>query len=345
MTDRQTWLEARRKGLGSTDSPAILGLDRWRSGRDVFADKKGLTPDRPLTAPMEWGLRLEDAIAAAWSERTGGSTRRVAMRRARHVHTFPMLASIDRLGRTLEGETIVVELKAARSDDGYAPELDQEDVVPEKRVPPGYYTQVQHQLEVADLERAELAVLFGGSDFRRYRIPRDRDFGADLVTELGSWWRDYFLADVEPPVGPDDGPGLARRFPRSADVEKVPTSEIILVAEHYLRLLDRLDELERERDLQGNRLKEYLGDAAKMTVPGAVVSWRSHERTTTGWKEVAEAYRRKLLDLDVAEARPFTLSAQPSLELVEELGAIVSLYTQTVAVRPFRVDRKKEARS
>lgn len=339
MIDRQAWLESRRKGLGSSDSPAILGLDRWRSGRDVYADKKGLEPDRPMTAPLEWGLRLEDAIAFAWSEKSGGSTRKVPMRRARHVTTFPMIASLDRLG-FLDGETIVVELKSSRSTDGYVREEDQDDVAPELRIPPGYYTQVQHQLEVANLERAELAVLFGGSDFRRYRIPRDRDFGADLVAELGRWWRDYYLADVEPPVGPDDGPRLARRFPTSTDVEKVPNSEMLLVAEDYLRLGDRLEELERERDLQENRIKEYLGDAARMTVSGAVITWKSHDRTTVGWKEVAGAYRKKIIELGNATGRPFTLDDDP--ELFAELDAIESLYARTVAVRPFRVDRKKE---
>jgi putative phage-type endonuclease len=342
MIDRQAWLESRRKGLGSTDSPAILGLSRWRSGRDVFADKKGLEPDRPATAPMEWGLRLEDAIAFAWSERTGVSLRRVKMRKAHHVRTFPMLASIDRLG-VRDGRGVVVELKSTRSGDGFVREEDQDDVAPELRIPADYYTQVQHQMEVVGYDLAEVAVLVGGSDFRVYRIPRDRDFGADLVDELGRWWHDYYLADVEPPVGPDDGPRLGRRFPVSADVEKVPNSEMLLVAEAYLSLEDQVEALERERDLQENRLKEYLGDAARMTVPGAVISWKSHDRKSVGWKEVAEAYRRKIIELVEAGRRPFSLADQPvDPELLAELDAIESLYARTVAVRPFRVDRKKE---
>jgi putative phage-type endonuclease len=343
MIDRQAWLEARRKGLGSTDGPAILGLDRWRSGRDVYADKNGLEPDRPVTAPMEWGLRLEDAIAFAWSEKSGGATRRVPMRRAKHVTTFPMIASIDRLG-VLNGETIVVELKSARvGSEGYVKEEDQDDVEPALRIPPGYYVQVQHQLEVANLERAELAVLFGGSDFRRYRIPRDRDFGADLVEELGAWWRDYYLAGVEPPVGPDDGPGLVRRFPRSTALEKVPNSEILLVVAELLRLDDQVEELERERNLFANRVKDYLGDAAKMEVPGATVSWASHVRKTVGWKEVAEAYRRLILDRARDGERPFTFADRPvDPDLLRDLDAVVSIYSREADVRPFRVDRKKE---
>ena len=39
---REQWLELRKKGIGGSDSAAIVGLDRYRSAFDVYAEKIGL---------------------------------------------------------------------------------------------------------------------------------------------------------------------------------------------------------------------------------------------------------------------------------------------------------------
>src|SRR5690606_37257359 len=44
---RDEWLELRRKGIGGSDAAAIVGLDRYRSAFDVYADKLGLKTEMP----------------------------------------------------------------------------------------------------------------------------------------------------------------------------------------------------------------------------------------------------------------------------------------------------------
>ena len=41
----EEWLALRRKGIGGSDHAAIVGLDRYRSPFDVYADKLGLKPE------------------------------------------------------------------------------------------------------------------------------------------------------------------------------------------------------------------------------------------------------------------------------------------------------------
>lgn len=352
MIDRGAWLEARRKGIGGSDAAAILGVSRYRTAIDVWTDKLGLVPERPQTPAMAWGLRLEDAIATAYTEETGRRLRRVGgIRRAKHVSDFPMIASIDRL--SVDGER-VVELKKKRTAD----DLDPDAVDPAKRVPADWYVQTQHYLEVVDRDVADVAVLVAGTEFRIIEIPRDRDFGADLREEEGAFWRDYVLAERQPPVTAEDLDFLARKYPTSTDDEKIATPEIAELVDEMLDLGDQVKELEREKDRLRAQVEEFLGDAGRLVTPRATVAWKTQERKAVGWKEYAGSLEKMIGELapkldvdwmtghvgigealsrDVVPFLPTTPAAYgPGLE------GLRSIYSSTSSVRPFRVDRKKE---
>lgn len=341
--NRAEWLEARRKGIGGSDAAAILGLSRFRSARDVYHDKIGDRPERPATPAMLWGLALEDAIALAYSTETGRRVRKLPMRRAKHVREFPMIGSIDRLSLA-PGDPRLVELKTARSDRGFAPKEGWRDFRPEDRVPADYYVQVQHYLEVLETPVADVAALFGGSDFRIYEIPRDEAFGADLRSEEASFWRDNVLARVEPAPTALDLEGIRARFPKTGDEEKIATSEIALLVDETLELADRIADLERERDNRRAKIVEFLGDAKRLLVEGASVY--SFDRSTVGWKEVAASYRRGLdllagFGLGDGLAKPITRDELGEVAtLISNLATIEGLYTKTS--RTVRVERKED---
>lgn len=334
--DRQEWLERRRKGIGGTDAAAILGLSKYRTAVDVWQEKTGRRPmDQVETEPMKWGLRLEDAIAAAYSEQTGRRVKRTPLRR-HPLHSI-ILGSPDRI--VLRDETHpakLLEIKTTRSDDDYAPRGGELDVEPEKRIPAMHYVQVQHYLGITGLPDADVAVLFGGSDFRIYPIPRDDAFIADLFDELVEWWGEHVVGDKEPPIGPDDSKYLARKYPRDTTEEIIATSEITLQIAELLELRDRIANLERDADGIANGVKDYMGDAGRLVVPGAKVTWKASDRTTVGWKEVAAAFREKLLRGADARGEDFAGA-------VAELDTIEGLYTQSTTVRSFRITRSKEA--
>ena len=46
---RTQWLELRRQSLGGSDISAALGLNRWRSPMEVWAEKAGLPLPRQET--------------------------------------------------------------------------------------------------------------------------------------------------------------------------------------------------------------------------------------------------------------------------------------------------------
>lgn len=350
--NRSEWLERRRKGIGGSDAAAILGLSRFRSARDVWLDKLGETPDRTPTAPMLWGLRLEAAIADAYTETTGIRLYRPPIRRARHVRDFPMIGSIDRIAQ--DGSRFV-ELKTARSDTGFAPADGWRDFPPEKRIPPDYYAQVQHYGEVLEADRGDVAALFSGSDFRIYEIPIDRDFGADLRTEERTFWRENVVPRIEPPASALDLDSLARRYSiADPNSEKPATAEIALAVEQSLAAREEIDRLEQIRDGADAAIKDYLGTAYRLIVGGASVTWSRYERRTVAWKEVAASYRRGLdivaaLDVDdLAAAFGSVESGGPGVgrefdelsALISNLQTIEGLYTKTSPSGQFRIARE-----
>lgn len=334
MIDRQEWLEARKKGIGGSDAAAIIGVSRYRTAVDVWEDKLGLVPERPQTAAMAWGLRLEDAIATAYTEETGRPLRRVGgIRRAKHVRDFPMIGSIDRLAKDR-----VVELKKKRTADDLF-----DDGPPAKRVPADWYVQTQHYLEVVDLDVADVAVLIGGTEFRIIEIPRDRAFGADLRVEEADFWHRYVEAGVSPPLVGADAEKLPRLFP-SGSGEKVATPEVDEVVERLLAVRAREDQAAKERAELEVRLKEYLGKASDLVSSVAKVTWRNGERTEVAWKAIAAAYRTILETLAanptayVGEALPAILAANIG---TDDLAAFEGVHSETKSVRTFRLDRKE----
>ena len=188
--DRTEWLAERRKGVTSTDIAAIAGHSPWATALDVYLDKLGLLPERPMNPQMAWGLKLEPLVAEAYTERTGH--RLVVPDPALFVGYRPwMRATPDRL---TEGSNLV-ELKTSRFGQGFGEEGTDD-------IPEAYILQAQWQMLVLDRSFANVAVLIGGSDFRVYRVERNTDLIQSLVALAGDFWR---RVENRQPPEPDFG--------------------------------------------------------------------------------------------------------------------------------------------
>ena len=73
---REDWLDERRKSIGGSDAPAIIGLNPWASPYTVWADKLGKLPPKEDNEAMRLGRDLEDYVARRFTEATGKKVRR-----------------------------------------------------------------------------------------------------------------------------------------------------------------------------------------------------------------------------------------------------------------------------
>lgn len=248
-------MSERPHGMGSTDAAPACGLSPYKTAYQLWLEKTDQYPGQVQSAAMEWGLRLENAIAQAYTERTGFEL--VTTPPAVHFERPWMFASPDRV---VPGHNIrLVELKTASAyladewgDDG----TDQ--------VPDWYLLQVQHQMEVTGIDRADVAVLIGGQDFRVFHVERSQRVIGLLVEQEYRFWQ--CVEEMRPP-DPDwdhaSTPGLlAAIHGCQAHLSVELPSEAVQWASDYERLRHEGKDTEEAAAFLKARLLHLMGEAA-----------------------------------------------------------------------------------
>jgi len=283
--DRTEWLAERRKGIGGSDAPVVAGLSKWKSPHELYLEKRGELEPANLddVEHVQWGNRLEDAIAQEFARRQGVKIRRVNRMLAHPDHPW-MLANIDRdiVGADESLEVKMVNEHAFRSGE-WGDDLTED-------VPDTYFVQVQHYLAVTRRQLWWLAALVGGNRLKVYRIPRDESFIADLIEAERGFW-----ACVEggtPPAidwaHPKALDMIKRRYPGTDGTSIIlPRDAALLHAELEAVKMDKKELEDRGKAITAELLS-MMGSAAVGLLPGGIGSYRRRE---VGPAEVA--YTRK----------------------------------------------------
>jgi len=285
---REQWLELRKKGIGGSDSAAIVGLDRYRSPFDVYADKLGLKPEIPDNEAMRQGRDLEQYVAERFMEATG---KRVRRRNAMLQHPeYPfMIADIDRwvIGENagLECKTTSV-LNRAKFNQG--------------EFPPRYYVQCMHYMAVTGAERWYLAVLVLNKSFHVFTIERDEAEINALIEAEKDFWENHVLKKIPPaPDGSESTSDLIKQlFPEAREAAEIALFGYEGKIQQYLELDTKVKELECERDKLKQELQLAMADAEIGRAQGYVVEWKNQVRQSLDTKKLksehAEIYEKYL---------------------------------------------------
>lgn len=247
---REEWLEHRRKSIGGSDAAAVVGLNRYASPYSLWADKRGLLPEKEDSEAMRLGRDLEDYVAKRFTEETG---KRV--RRERNIIINPEIpfahANVDRL---IIGEDAGLECKTTSA-------------LNTKRFkggdyPANYYVQCVHYMMVTGAARWYLAVLVLGVGFYWYCIERDEAEIEALRLAEGEFWG-MVESNTPPPV---DGSTATTEAVSAVLGESKPGETCDLTAVHNdLDLLfvkkDELKQIKAEVDEIENRVKVYMDTA------------------------------------------------------------------------------------
>lgn len=194
--DRDLWLAARRNGIGSSDVPAVLGLNPRRTPVHVFNDKRGQLVD-VQTEAMLWGSLLEEPVAREWARRNRSVVQRVGL--VANVDTPWMMATLDRrvaecpLNRSIR-QACALEVKCRNEHVARRWRTD---------IPDDVLAQTAWQIAVTGYDHIHTAVLIGGNDYRQTVIRRDEVVESYILAEVGQFRTGHLLAGVEPPWDPD----------------------------------------------------------------------------------------------------------------------------------------------
>ena len=91
----ESWLEARRKGIGGSDISAIAGVNPFKSAIDVFLEKTGRVRF-PENKNMRWGKILEDPVAKEYGVTEKVGVHRINAMLQHPTHQFA-LVNLERL--------------------------------------------------------------------------------------------------------------------------------------------------------------------------------------------------------------------------------------------------------
>jgi putative phage-type endonuclease len=273
----QSWHEERRGGVGASEAGIIVGVGLstpatlWKIKMELIEP-----PDLSDKENVEWGLRLEDAIAAKFAE----NHPELKIRRANAIRWCPeypwAFAHLDRIAITPDKLQIPLQLKTAGKV-GQWGESGSSDI-PYYHVP-----QAQHEIAVMDAPYAVWAVLIGGKDYREYVVPRNDLYIARMMAAEQKFWQ-HVLDAIEPdPVNAED---VVTRWPKpEGSVEA--NDEAITDVTRLASVRANLKTLEAEENELRDRLALAFGAAEVLTNAGIpIATFRGSERSRLNEKQL-----------------------------------------------------------
>lgn len=264
MADEK-WLNERRKGIGGSDAAAICGLSPYRTPLQVWEDKRGLSRAVPDNEAMKWGRTLEPVIRQEYSDRTGRAVKVLPPDAPilHHPKYEFMLANLD--GFT--DDRRIVEIKTAKFPTGWGEPGSDE-------IPLVYMFQVQHYMTITAFPIADVAVLIGGSDFRLYEIPADKELQEMLIEKEAAFWKLVQEAIPPEPINYED---VLRRYKVSQEKAITATLGIIAPVIKLRGVREQLDFLEAEEEKAKADILNFMKEHDTLIdVDGSVIAtWKS----------------------------------------------------------------------
>lgn len=258
--------------IGGSDAAAILGISRWKTPIEIWAEKTGTIVPEDISdrLAVEVGNDLEDTVAKLWTKRTGKKLARVTQTIVHPKYPFIRV----NLDRRVVGEDSIFEAKTASAYK--AKEWIGEDI------PQEYVAQCMHGLAVTGEARCEIAVLIGGNvDFVYKTIYRDEKIIKEMIQREVHFWNTYVIPKVMPQiVTRKDEDILKKLFPNGDEGTPIALGEEANgLIESINALGQDIKNAEGIRDLEKNKLRAMLGEHTFGLTDRFKVSWRNQPTT------------------------------------------------------------------
>ena len=287
MLINQDFTQDRTKYIGGSDIGAILGLSKYQSALDVWMEKTGKEVKALDSLPLRFGSFAEAFVASEYTRHTGLELIHDESIYLHPKHAF-MSAHIDRF---VHGDGIalpptkILECKTAspfnQSDWGD---------IGSDQVPMSYLCQCAWYQAITGIDEADLAVLFGNSDFRIYQIKRDKELEDLLLEKATSFWDDCVLKDIPPP--PQSVADYQHLFQRS------DASKAVEASAQTLEMIIRLHKLNAEISTKEDEVSAIKQDVMGVLEDAEVLTHQNQILAT--WKAPKPSFRldTKRLELD-----------------------------------------------
>lgn len=200
------WSAWRNKGLGASDSGAILGVSEWQTPFELWAEKTGLLKKPEFNsfakAAVEKGQRLEPEARSFFEKQLG-----LLFPAITYEHSdYPFIrASLDGHNETIN---VSLELKC--------PGVTSFLKAKKGEIPDNYFSQMQMQMLVSEAKLTHYGVYYKKDEQSEpetvlMNVEADPDYQARLLGELIKFWN-CVDKKIPPPVNATDLARLVERM-------------------------------------------------------------------------------------------------------------------------------------
>lgn len=200
--DRESWLSARRSGLGSSDAPGVLGISPFASPFEIALQKlQEMPPTERYSELLKWGKYSEPATFAMFlddpdlPDNLTGNLSNVLYRSTVPGHEFMMATPDAELyeGTLRGGAELKMKIFHSKEWEIYG-------------VPDYVMTQAQHQMHVMDWAFIYIVVMLDGYRQRWKRITPNADIMNNVVIPAERKFWDDVQNDrpIDPSLGAPD---------------------------------------------------------------------------------------------------------------------------------------------
>jgi len=264
--------EDRRRGIGGSDSAAVLGLSAYTTPYSLWCEKMGILPPKEDNEAMRLGRVLEPYVDERFREATGFKTRRVNKVITSQYYYPYSYAHID---RAIVGQRAGVEYKTISMM--RAKEFE------EGKYPQEFLCQCLHYLAVTGWETWYLAVLILQTDFKIFRIDRETvlDEINEVMTAERDFWERYVLTKIPPPMDGERGTTEAlNSIYRTAVDNSVDLSHMEGTAVRLAALEEDRKALDKEIEQCKQEFKLAMGENTRAECAAWIFNWRQNKNGT-----------------------------------------------------------------
>jgi len=183
-------LQERRKGIGGSDSPVILGVSPFKNIHDLYLEKRGLVVEETETPAMKRGAMLEPLVANMYQAETGRETI-IETKLFKHPQLDFFLGNVDRKIMDLEKGAGILEIKC--------PGLQVFGKCKREGLQDYYQIQLQHYLAVTGCKWGAFGVFNAEQwDLIHFDVERDDEL-IDFIIEKDTKFWEMVKAGTPPP--------------------------------------------------------------------------------------------------------------------------------------------------
>jgi len=295
FTDEKTWLEERKKDITSTEISALFGISPYMTKFELWHRKKNnIEVDFEMNDRVQWGMRLQDAIAAGVAEDNHWQIKR--MDEYIRIPELRIGASFDFSIEQNAPTPIPVNFNLEPGKVYYAPPFDGtvgvglleiknvDSLIAKNKwiidgdnveAPPHIEIQAQHQMLVSGRSFCYIAALVGGNRVILIKREPDQDIFEAIKKEVALFWKSIDENKAPEPDFTKDAKVISKlhQFSEPGSIYNAEgDNEIFTLAKRYKELGTAIKSCDDEREGIKSQILMKIGDAEKVLGDGFSIS-------------------------------------------------------------------------